>query len=73
MQILNTITVQPEILAGNKFGGWALNRHCRNIGGFKFGGSVRDLHTYNYMVLGGRKLDRQTAKFSGYIYARLKQ
>ena len=28
-------TVQPEILAGIKFGSWALNRHCKNIGGFK--------------------------------------
>ena len=39
-------TVYPEILAGIKFGGWALNRHCKNIGGFKFGSSVRDRHTY---------------------------
>ena len=39
-------TVQPEILAGIKFGSWALNRHCKNIGGFKFGSSVRDHHTY---------------------------
>ena len=31
---------------GIKFGGWALNRDCKNIGRFKFGGSVRDCHTY---------------------------
>ena len=43
---IGSLTVQPEILAGIKFGGWVLNRHCRNIGGFKFGGSVRDCHTY---------------------------
>ena len=38
---------------GIKFGVWALNRHCKNIGGFKFGGSVRDRHTYicKYEVL----------------------
>ena len=29
-----------------EFGGWAPNGHCKNIGGFKFGGSVRDRHTY---------------------------
>ena len=39
-------TVKPEILAGIKFGGWAQNRYFKNIGGFKFGGSVRDRHTY---------------------------
>ena len=42
-------TVYPEILAGIKFGGWAPNRHCKNIGSFKFGGSVRDSHTYDYI------------------------
>ena len=31
---------------GIKFGSWALNRHRKNIGGFKFGGSVRDRQTY---------------------------
>ena len=25
---------------------WALNRHCKNIGRFKFGSSVRESHTY---------------------------
>ena len=35
------ITVEPEILAGIKFGGWALNRRCKN-----FGGLVRDRHTH---------------------------
>ena len=62
-------TVQPEILVGIKFGGWALNHHFKNIGGFKFGGSVRDCHTYicKYEILSdfnlaGSKLDRQTAK-----------
>ena len=37
------------LLAGIKFGGWALNRHCKNTGGisgFKFGDSVRGRHTY---------------------------
>ena len=35
-------------IVGIKFGGWALNRHytCKDIGGFKFGGSVRDHYTY---------------------------
>ena len=69
--INTTIYVKLEILAGIKLGGWALNHHCKNIGGFKFGGSVRDCHTYicKYEVLagfnfGGRKLDCQTAKFN---------
>ena len=31
---------------GIKFGSWALNRHCKNIGRCKFGGLVRDRHTY---------------------------
>ena len=34
------------ILAGFKFGGWALNRHCKTTGGFKFVGLVKDCHTY---------------------------
>ena len=51
--IQSSNTVQPEILVGIKFGSWALNRHCKNIGGFKFGGSVRDCHMYicKYEVL----------------------
>ena len=61
------ITVLPEIL----FGGWTLNHHCKNIGRFKFGGSVRDRHTYickyetlvdfNLVVA---KTDCQTIKFN---------
>ena len=42
----NYNTVLPEMLAGIKFGGWALSSHCKNIGRIKFGGSVRDHHTY---------------------------
>ena len=38
-------SVQPEILVGIKFGGWEI-AICKNIGGFKFGGSVRNHHTY---------------------------
>ena len=38
--------IAGNILAGIKFGGWALNRHCKGIGGFKFGSLVRDCHTY---------------------------
>ena len=51
--IQSSNTVQPEILVGIKFGGWALNRHYKNIGRFKFGGSVRDRHMYicKYEVL----------------------
>ncbi len=30
-------TVQLEILAGIKFGGWVPNSHCKNFGGFYFG------------------------------------
>ena len=26
------------------------NRYCKNISGFKFGGSVRDRHTYNTII-----------------------
>ena len=47
--------------------------NCENIGGFKFGGSVRDRHTYicKYEILADfnlvvAKTDHQTAKFSGY-------
>ena len=35
---------------GTKFGGWVLNRHCKNIGRFKFGGLVRDRHTYTVFI-----------------------
>ena len=59
---------------GIKFGGWAPNRYYKNIGRFKFGGLVRDRHTYicNYEVLvdfnlAVAKLDRQTARFSVYM------
>ena len=65
------ITVQPKILVGIKFGGWAPNCHCKNIGGFLFGGSVRDQHMYiyKYETLGDFnlavvKIDCQTTKFS---------
>ena len=60
-------------MAGIKFGGWFLNHYCKNIGGFKFGGSVRDRHTHTckYEILGQvefnlavAKVDRQIAKFS---------
>ena len=27
--------------------GYEANHHCKNIDGFKFGGLVRDCHTYN--------------------------
>ena len=61
-----------RILVGIKFGGLAQNRYCKNIGGFKFGSSVRDHHTYTSMRLGnfggfqfgGWNIDRQTAKFN---------
>ena len=46
MQTQSCISLQHTVLAGIKFGGWALNRHLKNIGNFKFGGSVRDRHTY---------------------------
>ena len=42
-------TVYPEILAGIKFGGWAPNRHCKNIGGFKFGAEFGKGSPYAYM------------------------
>ena len=29
-----------------KFGSWIPNRHCKNIGEFKLGGSVRNYHIY---------------------------
>ena len=32
---------------GTKFSGWAPNCDYKIIGGFKFGGLVRDHHTYN--------------------------
>ena len=53
-----------------KFDGWAPNRHCKNIGGFKLhvGGLVRDRHKYickyaelNLVVA---KIGCQTAKFN---------
>ena len=40
-------TIWPVILAGIKFGGWTLNRHCKNIGGFNLSSLVTDHHTYN--------------------------
>ena len=53
-------------MAGIKFGRWAANQHCKNIGRFKFGGFVRDHHTYicKYEILVGInlaivKVDRQ--------------
>ena len=55
---------------GIKFGDWAPNCHCKNTGGFKFGGVVRHCHTYTgkYEVLADfylvvAKTDRQFAKF----------
>ena len=41
----------------------------KNMCGFKFGGSVRDRHTYNiiickYEILAVAKVDHQTAKFT---------
>ena len=50
------------MLAGIKFGGWAPNCHCKNIGGFKFGGLVWDRHMYEILVyfnLAVAKVDRQ--------------
>ena len=56
------------MLVGIKFGGWAPNRHCKNIGGFNFGGSVRDCHMYickyELLVDFNFKVDRQPAKFN---------
>ena len=56
---------------GIKFGGWAPNRYCKYIGGFKFGSSVRDRHMYickyeilAYFNLVVAKVDRQTTKFN---------
>ena len=37
-------------MVGIKFGGWAPDRHCKNIDGFKFGSSVRDRHTYTIFI-----------------------
>ena len=44
---------RKEVLVGIKFGDWAPNCHCKNTGGFKFGGVVRHCHTYigKYEVL----------------------
>ena len=44
-------------IAGN-IGGLALNRYCKNIGEFKFGGSVKDRYTYicKYEMLAGFNL-----------------
>ena len=43
-------------MAGNsgriKFGGWAPNCHCKNIGGFKFASSVRDHHKHIWNIGG---------------------
>ena len=56
-----------------KFGSWAPNHHCENVGGFKFGDSVQDCHTYNIICkhkilaafnLAVAKTDHQTAKFN---------
>ena len=47
-------------IAGN-IRGWPPNHHCKNIGEFKFGGSVI-LADYNLIVA---KVDHQTTKFSG--------
>ena len=54
-----------------KFGGWPPNCHCKNIGGFKFGGSVRHCHMYigKFEILADfnlavAKTDHQTAKFN---------
>ena len=59
------------MLAGIKFSGWAQNCQCENIGGFKFGGSVRDRHMYYVskkywwiLIWWLQKADYQTAKFT---------
>ena len=36
-------------MAWIKFGGWAQNRYCKNIGKFEFGGLVRDVHIRIYV------------------------
>ena len=55
---------------GIKFGGWAPNHHCKNIGRFEFGSSVRDRHTYicKYEILVDFNLAvaRQTAKLPNF-------
>ena len=61
-------------MAGIKFGSGTQNHHCKNIGGLKFSGLVRDHHTYNYMQvkkkiladfnLAFAKEDCQIAKFN---------
>ena len=56
-------TVYVYCIAGR----WAPNHHCKNIGGFKFGGSVRDRHTYmhasmKYWRILIWQLQRQTTK-----------
>ena len=54
-----------------KFGSWAPNHHCKNIGRFKFGGLVRDRHMYifKYEILADFSLvvARQTAKLPNLI------
>ena len=63
---------QPKILAGIKFGSWALNRHCKSIGGFKiwqFGKGSQYVCSWKYEIilvdsyLAVSNFDRQTAKF----------
>ena len=58
------------MLAGIKFGGWVPNGHCKDIGGFKFGDSVRDCHSiyaskkfWQIFNLAVAQADCQTAKF----------
>lgn len=64
--------VYLEILVWIKFGSWAQNRHCKNIGGYKFGSSVWNCHTLFYMRvvadfgLAVTKMDCLTTKFSSY-------
>ena len=64
---------------GIKFGDWATN-HCKSIGRFKFGGSVRDCHTYicKYGILadfnlGVAKVDHQTAEVNSPSKFQVKQ
>ena len=56
-------------MAGIKFGSGTQNHHCKNIGGLKFSGLVRDHHAYNYMQVKKKywpiliwHLQRKTAK-----------
>ena len=44
-------TVQPEVLVGMKFDGWAPYRYCKNIGGFKFGSFTCIRDHYNLCTL----------------------